>query len=103
MVWTQMKPGNLKKPVRRIDPKRGDVWFALLDEKPPAQGHEQAGPQPILILSANRFNKSAAGLVIGLTLTRTKSSLPWHLEIKSPEGGVDNLSYIMCESIRTIS
>jgi mRNA interferase MazF len=85
------------------EPSRGEVWYARLDDKPPAVGHEQAGRRPILIFSADRFNKSPAGLVIALTITSKAKGVPWHIEIKPPEGGIDTVSFIMCEAIRTIS
>ena len=34
--------------------KRGEIWLAALD---PAQGHEQKGRRPVLIVSADAFNK----------------------------------------------
>jgi mRNA interferase MazF len=85
------------------NPQRGEVWHVQLDDKPPAVGHEQAGARPILILSVDRFNKSKAELVIGLTLTSKRKGNPLHIEIHTPEGGVDSVSYIQCENIRTLS
>jgi mRNA interferase MazF len=84
------------------EPQRGEIWLAKLDDKPPAIGHEQAGSRPVLIFSVNRFNKSAAGLVIVLTLTSKGKAIPWHVEIKPPEAAINIDSYIMCESVRTI-
>jgi mRNA-degrading endonuclease toxin of MazEF toxin-antitoxin module len=33
--------------------KRGEIWLVSLD---PAQGHEQQGTRPVLIVSPDRFN-----------------------------------------------
>lgn len=84
------------------EPQRGEIWLAKLDDKPPAVSHEQAGSRSVLVFSVNRFNKSAANLVIILTLTSKGKAIPWHVEISPPEANLDVTSYIMCESLRTI-
>jgi mRNA interferase MazF len=88
--------------ISMVVPQRGEIWLAKLDDKPPAIGHEQAGSRPVLIFSVNRFNKSAANLIIVLTLTSKGKAIPWHVEITPPEANIDVTSYIMCESLRTI-
>jgi mRNA interferase MazF len=80
--------------------RRGEIWRISLD---PTTGHEQAGDRPGLIISDDRLNASAAGLVVVLPLTRTHRGVPSHVEIRPPDGGVRDLSYAMCEQIRTVS
>jgi mRNA interferase MazF len=79
---------------------RGEIWRTSLD---PVAGHEQAGDRPVVIVSDDRLNSSAAGLVIVVPLTRTYGAVPWHVGIEQPEGGVRARSYAMCEQVRAIS
>ena len=53
------------------------------------------------MLSDDPFNMSPANLIVVLT-TRNRG-IPLHVEIKPPEGGVRENSYIMCENIRSVA
>jgi mRNA interferase MazF len=79
-------------------PARGEVWLADLD---PVTGREQAGTRPILIVSANRFNRGS--LVVGAPLTRTDRGTPMHVRVEPPEGGLRTASFVMCEHLRALS
>ncbi len=81
-------------------PNRGEIWLADLS---PIRGHEQAGARPVLIISTNTFNHGPAGLVFVLPLTRTDRSIPIHIPIDPPEGGISTQSYILCDAVRSIS
>lgn len=81
-------------------PARADIWDADLD---PVRGHEQAGRRPVLIVSADRFNSGPAGLVFAIPLTRTARPIPSHIPIDPPEGGLTARSYVLCETLRSIS
>lgn len=83
-----------------IQPSRGEIWIASLD---PTRGHEQAGERPVLIVSANRFNRSPAELVFILPLTRTNRRIPAHIQIDPPEGGIHARSFILCDGLRSIA
>ena len=80
--------------------RRGEVWRTSFD---PVVGREQAGDRPALIVSDDRLNSSAAGLVIVVPLTRTRRPSTSRVEIEPPQGGVRELSYAMCEQVRAIS
>lgn len=80
--------------------KRGSICFVNLN---PVIGHEQAGTRPCLVISADEFNNGGAGLVIVLPLTTTEREIPAHIEICSPEGGLNYNSFAMCEMVRSIS
>lgn len=83
------------------DPKRGEVWMTDLT---PARGHEQDGTRPAMILSVDPFNSSKAGLVAVLPITsKKKYSLPAHIPINPPEGGLTLPSVILCDQMRTVS
>lgn len=79
---------------------RGEIWLANFN---PTRGHEQAGTRPALIVSANALNSGPAELVVGLPLTTRDRRVPLHVPIEPPNGGVRELSFVMCEMIRSIS
>ena len=81
-------------------PSNGEVWLVNLN---PTRGHEQAGIRPALVVSADRFNRSPAGLAIVVPLTTTRQGVPWHVPIVPPDGGVRIISFAKCEDIRSLS
>jgi mRNA interferase MazF len=87
-------------------PLRGEIW--LTDLNPiPGQPYDVPGEinkqRPALIVSADFVNKSKSGLAFVLPITRTFRSIPAHITIKPNEGGIKEVSYIMCDQIRAIS
>jgi len=76
------------------------VWTVDLS---PTRGHEQDLVRPAVIVSADSFNRGAAGLVMVLPLTRTQRAIPFHVEVRPPEGGLRSTSYVLCDQIRTIA
>ena len=81
-------------------PARGEVWLADLN---PTRGHEQAGRRPVLVVSEDLFNRGPAGLVIVLPMTSTMRNVPSHVPLAPPEGGVKNLTAILCEAVRSMA
>lgn len=81
-------------------PSRGEVWTVNLD---PARGHEQAGTRPALVISVDEFNEGPADLVVVLPITSKAKGIPFHVEIRPPEGGLRLPSFVKCEDIRSIS
>ena len=81
-------------------PARGDIWLASLS---PTRGHKQAGRRPVLIVSEDLFNQGPAGLVIVLPVTSTIRSIPAHVPVAPPEGGLRHRSAVLCEAVRSIS
>lgn len=81
-------------------PRRGEVWFADLS---PTRGHEQRGMRPVLVLSVDTFNAGPAELVSVLPITSSIRSIPSHLVVRPPEGGLDVPSAILCDQVRTIA
>jgi mRNA interferase MazF len=69
----------------------------------PTRGHEQAGRRPVLVISDDLFNVSAAGLAIVLPLTSKNKHIPFHVEVSTGEGGLSRVSYIKCEDIRSVA
>lgn len=81
-------------------PERGDIWLADLN---PIRGREQAGRRPVVIVSEDLFNQGPADLVLVCPLTSTLRGIPSHILVQPPEGGLRNVSVIMCEAIRSIA
>ncbi len=81
-------------------PARGEVWTVRLD---PTRGREQAGTRPALLVSVDDFNEGPADLVVVLPITSKAKGIPFHVEIRPPEGGLRLTSFIKCEDIRSVS
>ncbi len=79
---------------------RGEVWPIDLD---PVRGHEQARTRPCIVVSDDRFNRSAAGLVVVVPLTSKGRGIPWHVRVAAPEGGVRQESWAMVDQVRSVS
>ena len=83
-----------------MEPSRGEIWLADLN---PSRGHGQSGNRPGLVVSVDPFNHGPAGLVVLLPITSVSKSIPFHVEIGPPEGGVKTKSYIKCEDVRSLA
>lgn len=81
-------------------PRQGEIWEADLN---PTVGREQGDTRPVLIISVDQFNRTAAELVIVLPVTSKFKGFSTHVEVEPPEGGLKVKSYVMCEQPRTIS
>jgi mRNA interferase MazF len=83
-----------------LEPSRGEVWVVSLD---PTKGREQAGKRPALVLSVDHFNKGPADLIVVLPITSKAKGIPFHVNVRPPEGGLKQESFIKCEDVRSIS
>jgi mRNA interferase MazF len=83
-----------------LEPSRGDVLVVSLD---PTKGREQAGKRPALVLSVDPFNRGPADLIVVLPITSKTKGIPFHVNVKPPEGGLKQESFIKCEDVRSIS
>jgi mRNA interferase MazF len=86
--------------MNRPSPRRGEVWLTDLD---PPFDHEQAGQRPVLVVSVDLFNSSAADMLVAVPLTTKLRQVVWHVAIQPPEGGTTRPSQIKCDHIRAIS
>lgn len=69
----------------------------------PIRGHEQAGRRPVLIVSADDFNSSPAGLVVVCPITSKGKNIRSHIAVEPATTGLKTKSYIISEQPRTIS
>jgi mRNA interferase MazF len=81
-------------------PGRGEVWRVELD---PVRGHEQGGSRPALVISNDIFNQSAADLVVVVPITTKGRPIRSFLQIDPPEGGLKQVSFIICDQVRTVA
>ena len=82
-------------------PQRGEIW--TIDFGRPT-GHEQgAGTRPGLVLSADDFNNSAAGLVMVAPLTTSQRGYPSRVKVQSGESGLRDTSWAAVEHLRSLS
>ena len=79
-------------------PAYGEIWLADLN---PVRGREQRGRRPVLVVSPDRLNRGP--LLIAVPFTRTARGTPFHVPVEPPEGGLRDVSYAMCEQVRTLS
>ena len=78
---------------------RGDVRWADLN---PAQGHEQAGSRPVLILSHDVFNaRSGTVIAVAISSQPQRAGFPLTLELKT--GDLPKQSWFKISQIRTLS
>ena len=82
-------------------PVRGDVFSARLD---PAEGSEQAGTRPVVIISRDSINaNSPVVVVVPVTdATNVKRLYPSHAQLPKGSGGVKMDSVAKAEQIRAI-
>lgn len=81
-------------------PARGEVWYADLD---PARNHEQAGVRPVLVISADEFNRNPRKLAVIIPLTTAFDPGGYLVRVDPPEGGLRSPSYALCAHIRSVS
>lgn len=63
-------------------------------------GHEQGLRRPAVVVSADRLNRSRAGLSIVVPVTRTRRGLPSHVELASGGIGLRETSYAKVEDVK---
>jgi mRNA interferase MazF len=80
--------------------RRGEVWLADLE---PTPGREQTGERPVLIVSTDPFNQGRARLVVAVPFTTRNRGLPIHVEVRPPDGGLRDVSFAMCEQVRSLA
>lgn len=83
-----------------MPPARGEIWLAELD---PTRGREQAGRRPVLVASDDRYNRGRTGVIVALPVTLTLRSVPIHVRIDPPDGGLRVASTILCDQVRSLA
>jgi mRNA interferase MazF len=78
---------------------RGDVFWADLD---PAQGREQTGRRPVLVISHDIFNERS-GTVIAMAITSQPQTAGFPLTVELTGGKLPKRSWVKVGQIRTLS
>jgi mRNA interferase MazF len=81
-------------------PSRGEVWRVDFE---PIRGREQGRTRPALIISNDVFNRRGGDLVTVVPITTRARPIRTFLRIEPPEGGLPQISYIICDQVRTIA
>ncbi|MSQ40135.1 MAG: type II toxin-antitoxin system PemK/MazF family toxin [Dehalococcoidia bacterium] len=78
---------------------RGEVRWADLN---PAQGHEQGGQRPVLVLSEDVFNeRSGTVIAVAITSQPQRVGFPLAMELKSVK--MPKRSWVKISQVRTLS
>ena len=78
---------------------RGEIVWAELN---PAQGREQAGRRPVLVLSHDVFNEHS-GTVIAVALTSQPQKAGFPLSLELTQGRLPKKSWVKISQVRTLS
>ena len=57
----------------------------------------------MLIVSSDPFNQGRARLVVAVPFTTRSRGLPIHVEVRPPDGGLRDVSFAMCEQVRSLA
>jgi mRNA interferase MazF len=80
---------------------RGDVFMANLE---PAEGSEQGGTRPVVVVSRDALNRFSPVVVIcSITDAANKKIYPSHVRVAAGVGGLTLDSIVICEQVRAIS
>ncbi len=83
-----------------MTPKRGEIWLANLN---PAQGSEQAGIRPVIIMQDDRLSQMTSTVItIPLTTNLRRAALPTCLLIARGDGEIERDSVALCHQMRVL-
>jgi mRNA interferase MazF len=77
--------------------ERGQIYWCGLD---PVQGHEQGATRPVVIVSADQYNKTRSPLVAVVPLTRAPAKTPLHLRLPADHTGLESESTALIDHAR---
>jgi len=80
-------------------PKRGQIWFVLLD---PVVGHEIGKTRPALVISNDRNNQFADTVTVLPITSKTEKIYPFELFLSKEETHLPKDSKVKCNQIRTM-
>lgn len=85
-----------------MTPRQGEVWAVDFS---PSVGSEIRNVHPALVVSDDRLNESAWGLIVVLPITTFRKEKPFRLHVLAtpPEGGLKSQSVIHCDQVKSVS
>ncbi len=81
-----------------VFPRRGEIWLVNFN---PAQGSEQKGIRPALIIQ-NDIGNEASPVTIVAAISSVIKAYPINVEIKPSESGLERISVVKLNQIRTV-
>lgn len=63
----------------------GQIYWCALD---PIQGHEQGATRPVIVVSADAYNKTQSPLAAVVPLTKAAAKTPLHLRFSQEDTGL---------------
>lgn len=81
-----------------VFPRRGEVWLVNFN---PAQGSEQKGIRPALIIQ-NDVGNEVSPVTIVAAISSVVKAYPINVEIKPAESGLEKDSVVKLNQIRTV-
>jgi mRNA interferase MazF len=81
--------------------KRGEIYFVSLD---PAQGREQAGKRPVLVVSSDIVNAQplVVTVVEGTDSKNVSRDYPTNIRVTAAESGLAKDTVFLCFQVRSI-
>lgn len=80
---------------------RGEIYFVNLN---PAQGREQAGRRPVLVLSADAINRLplVVTVVVGTSGQNVTRDYPTNVRVSTAQSGLPMETVFLCFQVRSI-
>jgi mRNA interferase MazF len=92
---------NVRIEVPPVEEVRwGDVCY--VDVPDDIAGSEQSGIRPALIVQNDKGNEHSPTTIVALITSRKKKWIPTHITVFPKESGLNKISTVMFEQIRTI-
>lgn len=85
---------------RMEEVKWGDVCFVNVPDD--IAGSEQSGIRPALIVQNDKGNTHSPTTIVALITSRKKKPMPTHITVFPQESGLNKISTVMMEQVRTI-
>ena len=77
--------------------EKGQIYWCALD---PIQGHEQGATRPVVVVSANAYNKTQSPLAAVVPLTKAAAKTPLHLRFAPADTGLRMASTVLIDHAR---
>jgi mRNA interferase MazF len=78
---------------------RGDVWWVQFD---PVRGSEPGGLRPALVLQNDLGNRTSPTTIVAALTSRYRRPYPFQVEVPPDESGLNRVSLILLDQLRTI-
>lgn len=91
---------EVKAKPRLMDIKWGDVVYVDFTDN--SRNSEQNGIRPAIIIQNDKGNEHSPTTIVVPITSQEKKPMPTHVMVKPYQSGLNKVSTIMCEQIRTI-